>query len=376
MNARTTAAQREVAAPPADRAPRLLPSRGAVPVLLSEHLAQHGDPPYDGSRSLIRVIRDAGLTSRDGTGRSVHVEMTAVADAGRPGRSPVVYAHAAQGEPASAKDTALLWHSPQLVFDGLQLAAAAVGASHAFLFIRDSGKLREFLRNALADRARDGLDPVSAQLTEVAPRFFFADPDENRNQPALVFEPGTGEVPALVENVETLAHVALIARYGAAWFRRLGMADDPGTMLCTVRQPDGGTDIVEVPTGTLLGDIVTIDQQTQAVLVGGYHGSWLQTWQAAPMPLSTAVPGLFAALPADRCGLAETARVARYLASASPRRHPDGTIRFIRSALRVFSDELRRHEEGGCRATTDRPFLPVTLGKGPVGIMAIRVNAR
>jgi hypothetical protein len=365
MNARTTVAQREVAPPPADRAPRLLPGRGAVPVLLTEHLAQHGDPPYDGSRRLIRVLRDAGLTGRDGTGRLVHAEMMAVADAGLPGRPPVVYAHAAQGEPASAKDTTLLWHSPQLVFDGLQLAAAAVGASHAFLFIKyaPNGKLREFLRHALADRARDGFDPVPAQLTEVPPRFLFTDPDENRDQPTLVFEPGTGEVPALVQNVETLAHVALIARYGAAWFRALGRADDPGTMLCTVRQPDGGTDIVEVPTGTLIGDIVMIDQRTQAVLVGGYHGFWLQTWQAAPMPLSTAVPGLFAALPADRCGLAETARVARYLASASPRRHPDGTIRFIRSALRVFSDELRRHEQGGCRATTDRPFLPVTLGK-------------
>ncbi len=120
--------------------------------------------------------------------------------------------------------------------------------------------------------------------------------------------------------------------------------------------------------------------------------------------------GVLAALPADRCGLVETARVARYLALESAgqcgpclnglpavaaalaelaglagRRpdsravsdlirwaglaegrgachHPDGTVRFIRSALRVFEAEVRAHQRGRCGAGSSLPFLPVPAG--------------
>lgn len=58
---------------------------------------------------------------------------------------------------------------------------------------------------------------------------------------------------------------------------------------------------------------------TAAVLVGGYHGTWIPTAQAAQLPLDagTLGAGVLATLPADRCGLTETARVLRYLALQS-----------------------------------------------------------
>src|SRR5262249_61328869 len=108
---------------------------------------------------------------------------------------------------------------------------------------------------------------------------------------------------ALVQNVETLAHLALIARYGAAWFRLAGTETEPGSMLATLHLADGRMSVAEVPLGTGLADLLGLDPvhhsgaadpgggivasasgQVQAVLVGGYHGAWLPAPEAAPPP--------------------------------------------------------------------------------------------
>jgi NADH:ubiquinone oxidoreductase subunit F (NADH-binding) len=346
---------------PAHRVWRLLPERGAVPVVLADHLARHGLPP--GCPALIEMLRDAGLTGRDRSGRPVHAVLAEAVAALRSGGTPVVLARAELGEPASRKDTGLLWMSPHLVLDGLQLAAAAVGVPQARLCLgrQPNGRLRDSLEAALADRAKTGLNDVPVEITDASGEPAGAGP---------ATEPPAGP-PVLVANVETLAHVALIARYGAAWFRSVGTDTEPGTMLCTVRQLDGQTDIVEAAIGAPVGDLVTLDRHTQAVLAGGYHGVWLPAAQAASLPLSNAglrqaqlrLPGasvgagVLAALPDDRCGLAETSRLARYLAAESR----FGAARLVHGAMGVFGEEVRLHEKGRCRASGNRPFLPVPL---------------
>lgn len=330
-------------------------------MVLADHLARHGPPPD--CPALIETLRDAGLTGRDSSGRSVHAALAEAVAAPRGEGTPVVLARAELGEPASRKDTALLWMSPHLVLDGLQLAAAAVGARRARLSPggQPNGRLRDSLQAALTDRAEAGLDGVPVEIADVTGGFAGADQATERPAGPTV----------LVANVETLAHVALIARHGAAWFRSLGTATEPGTMLCTVRQPDGKTDIVEASIGAPVGDLVTLDRNTQAVLAGGYHGTWLPAARAASLPLSNAglrqvqmrLPGasvgagVLAALPDDRCGLVETSRVARYLAAESG----FGAARLVHCALGVFGEEVRLHEKGRCRASSNRPFLPVPL---------------
>jgi NADH:ubiquinone oxidoreductase subunit F (NADH-binding) len=233
-----------------------------------------------------------------------------------------------------------------------------------------------------------------------------------RFKPPRVFERGVVGRPTLVHNVETLAHMALIARYGPVWFRAVGTPGEPGSMLCTLHQADGRRDVVETGLGTPLRDLLQLDG-TQAVLSGGYHGAWVPAADAARMTLSNqdlqpagafVGAGVLVALPAGRCGIAETARVARYLALesagqcgpcfnglpriaaaldevASPRpdpravtdmirwaglvegrgacHHPDGTTRFVRSALHVFREEIRNHSAGRCVDPAREPFLPL-----------------
>jgi NADH:ubiquinone oxidoreductase subunit F (NADH-binding) len=430
-------AEREAALPPARGFPRLLPDVGVVPVELGDHVARHGPVPYRGApRLLMEEVRASGLTGRGGAAFPVHRKLTAVADASRAGRSPgairrpgasrspVVVGNGAEGEPASSKDKSLLWLAPHLVLDGLQLAAEAVGARTAYLYLHASpnGRLRDRLRGALADRARAGADRLPVDIAEAPPRFLAGQESALVNRigggpaipgytPPRVFEHGIGGAPTLVQNVETLAHLALIARHGAAWFRAVGTHDEPGSMLCTVRQTDERTDVVETAIGTPLPVLLGLTD-ARAVLVGGYHGAWVPAAQAPRLSLSNASlrpygsflgAGVLAALPADRCGLAETARVARYLAVESagqcgpclnglPRiatalaslaglrpharvladlerwsslvvrrgacQHPDGTVRLVRSALDVFRDEIRQHERGRCTGTTTRGFLP------------------
>ena len=82
--------------------------------------------------ALIEEAGAAGLTGRGGAAFPVASKLAAVATAGG---SAVAVANGAEGEPASSKDAALLWYAPHLVLDGLQLAAEAVGARTAYLYV-------------------------------------------------------------------------------------------------------------------------------------------------------------------------------------------------------------------------------------------------
>jgi NADH:ubiquinone oxidoreductase subunit F (NADH-binding) len=406
--------------------PRLLPADGR-PAGLPAHLEQHGPLPYRGGAGrLIPDVTESGLTGRGGAGFPVGRKLTAVAAAGR---RPVVVANGAESEPLSAKDKTLLRYSPHLVLDGLQLAAEAVGARRTVLYLHADLALRNQLIGLLSERRSGGLDRADVEVVAAPPRFLSGQETAAVNvinggaavpafTPPRTFERGVGGQPTLVQNVETLAHLALIARYGAAWFRGIGTADEPGSMLCTIRQADGSSAVAEAALGTPLRDLLGFPGHVQAVLVGGYHGAWLPAGRAERLALSdaglrpsgaSAGAGVLAALPAAACGLAEMARVARYLALESagqcgpclnglPRiataltelsgsrpdgcviadlerwaglvegrgacHHPDGAIRFVRSGLQVFAGEIRSHQQGMCTAAAGRAFLPVPAGPG------------
>jgi two-component system, OmpR family, sensor kinase len=152
-----------------DGLPRLLPAAG-VPAGLAAHLGRHGPVPYRGApRALIPDVRASGLTGRGGAAFPTYRKLEAVA-AARPGRA-VVVGNAAEGEPASRKDEALLTLAPHLVLDGLQLAAEAVGAGRAILYVRHDVLRRTRIETQILERPATGLDRVAVEVMAAPGRF-------------------------------------------------------------------------------------------------------------------------------------------------------------------------------------------------------------
>jgi NADH:ubiquinone oxidoreductase subunit F (NADH-binding) len=378
---------------------------------LETHLAEYGPLPALGPSQIVAAAREAGLTGRGGAGFPIWRKLSAVAAAGRPA---VVIANAAEGEPASGKDKALLAYQPNLILDGLQLAARATGARTAHFYAPAAalGPIR-----ALLSARRDAV-PVTLHA---APDAFVSGEESAvaaavagggavpRDKLVRITDAGVGGAPTLVQNVETLAHLALIARYGPGWFRSTGTPAEPGTFLATVSGAVAAPGVVEVPLGVRLGDLLAAaggpSSPLQAVLVGGYHGGWVPADLALAVSREAMAPfgaspgaGVVVALSAETCGLRETARIAGYLASQTagqcgpcvnglPRiaatltdlagtdlvghrarpglpaeverlarlvtgrgacRHPDGTARLVLSALRAFESDVHAHLTGRC----------------------------
>ncbi len=407
----------------AGRRPRPPAAGGlCLPTDLEQHIQAHGPLPYQDGPGLAAAVEAAGLTGRGGAAFPTHLKLQAVLAAGAPA---VVVANGAESEPASAKDKTLLSVRPHLVLDGLQLAAEAVRARQAFLYVHRNPELLHSLRDAIAERTGRRLDRIAVRLVEAPARFLAGEKTALASRisggnalPRFgrppVSKRGVGGAPTLVQNVETLAHMALIARRGPEWFREVGTTGEPGSMICTIHTGERSVQVIETAIGTPLRSLLPLEvPATQAVLIGGYHGTWLPTVEAASLPLANAAlrplgaavgAGILAALPVGRCGLAESAGVVRYLAlesagqcgpclNALPRiasalaaladlrpppemranllrwaglverrgacHHPDGTVRFVRSALVAFAHEDASHQQGRCSATDPRPFLPV-----------------
>ena len=329
-----------LAPPRAAELPRLLAGlKPGRPMPLDEHLARYGriDLPRG---LLLRELEASGLAGRGGAGFPVARKLRAVAERRR---RPVVVVNAAEGEPLSDKDKALARHLPQLVLDGAVALAGELGARRVVVVHAAAARSeRAALTAALAERMQRRLDRgceievvavpdglVSGQETAIV-RYLNGGPALPLFAPPRPFESGVGGRPTLVQNAETAAHVALLARFGADWFREIGTGTEPGSALFTVTGAVARPGVYEAALGTGLRELVARAGgpagQPRAVLIGGYAGAWFDARDAARLTLDGATlgaaggilgVGAIAVLPQGACGLCETAGVARYLAGQS-----------------------------------------------------------
>ena len=414
---------------------RLLPSAKAatMPKALALHRHELGPLPDRLPDEALSCIHASGLRGRGGASFPTGVKWQAVAERSR--RDAVVVVNAAEGEPASRKDDALLRMRPHLVLDGAVLAARSVGATDAVVYVRErSGSARRAVEAALAERADTdhirwhvALAPdvyVAGEETAVIRRLN-GGPARPTPVPPRPYERGVAGRPTLVQNVETLAHAALILRHGADWFRTAGTATCPGTALFTVWTQQR-RQVVEAELGTRLGALLestgVSSADAAAILLGGYFGRFLTVDEVADLVLdetllhdvdATLGCGVVAVIPRRVCPLAEASRIAAYLAretagqcgpcvrglpaiseatarlvrGGAPARaaladlerwagqvagrgachHPDGAVRLVASVQTALAAEIDKHARTGpCERTGLRSTLPgvppVTLG--------------
>ncbi|HZS14499.1 MAG TPA: NADH-ubiquinone oxidoreductase-F iron-sulfur binding region domain-containing protein [Candidatus Dormibacteraeota bacterium] len=371
-----------------------------APESLDSHLARLGHLPT-GSREVIDVLDAAGLRGRGGAAFPVATKWRAVAERSR--RDAVVLVNGAEGEPLSAKDRLVMETRPHLVLDGALLAARTVRAREVVVYVgEEHRRALAVMQHALGERSaqeRRSTRVLAAPARYVAGEESAAVHFVNEGvalpttTPPRVFERGVAGRPTLVQNVETLAHVALAARHGGAV---------RGTALLTLSGAVPRRGVLEVAEGSSIGEALGRaggpGDHGGALLLGGYFGGWVDLDQAAAMPVDAAWLrsagmalgcGVVAVLPASRCGVAETARILGWLAEQSARqcgpcvfglraiaeavqriaerrpqegdlhrverwsqqlagrgacKHPDGAAALLQSALRVFAGDFTMNQ--------------------------------
>ncbi len=393
------------------------PPPGAGTERLFEHRARLGPlPPARDRRAIIPVLEASALLGRGGAGFPVGRKWRSVAE--RRAGDALVVVNGAEGEPLSAKDRAVMTLRPHLLIDGALLAADAIGSGQIVMYVGvEHERARDAVGAALAEREPDEqrrirlvaapTGYVSGEASAVV--HYLNDGVALPTWLARPWERGVNDQPTLVQNVESLAHTALIARFGDAWYRSAGRAETAGTALVTMAGAVARPGVREIEYGTPIAEAVALaggaTERIDAVLAGGYFGAWHEARAVGDLPLDPAAfsraggsfgCGIVWLKPEAECGVAATARIMAYMAGESAAqcgpctfglaalaaavgrvatlqaaaddlgrierwagllpdrgacRHPDGAAGMLASALRVFGDEFVRHaRHGRCAA--------------------------
>jgi NADH:ubiquinone oxidoreductase subunit F (NADH-binding) len=393
------------------------PSHASGYERIDDHQRRLGAAPA-GGRWLIDVLQQSGLRGRGGAWFPTWRKWAGVAEYSD--GHAVVVVNASEGEPLSAKDRTLIGLRPHLVLDGAVLAAQTLGADDIVVYLSRGGRDPDrTLQQAVKERVRAGRLEPPIRIVRTAHRYIAGESSAvisrvsgGPSKPQFTLhrsaEKGVDDRPTLIQNTETLAHVAMVARFGGDWFRKLGTQWSPGSALMTlcgnVRHPG----VYEVDLAAGLGGVLEAAGGTitpaGGALLGGYFGSWLPPSLLGTLPLDVDTLrtkhgaafgcGVLAVLPQSGCGVVEAARIFSYLAAESAgqcgpcvnglaaiseamdriaisdagpsdlarvRRwidmvrgrgachHPDGAVGLLSSALTVFDDHLTRQHFSGRR---------------------------
>ena len=255
---------------------------------LDAHLARLGALPRERDRrDLIGDLEASGLLGRGGAGFPVGRKWRTIAE--RPSGRAVVVVNGAEGEPASFKDRTLMAHRPHLVIDGAILAAEAVDADEIVFYVGAEHEAAVAAIGRAIERAAARVPAArsassrrrSATSPARRPRPSTSSTPATRGRPRRrrgSRERGVGGAPTLVQNVESLAYAALIARVGERLVPIRGRGSDPRHGPGHRHGRGRGPGVREIELGTTVGEVAAAAgaraDGISAVVLGGYFGTW------------------------------------------------------------------------------------------------------
>ena len=394
---------------------------------LAAHTEIFGPLPRMSADELIAMASQVDLRGQGGAAFPFARKLKAVIDGAKKTNQPtIVVVNAAEGEPGSFKDKMLMIRSPYLILSGAALVAEATEAEEIIVGVTGNELANRSIEAAIA--AEPGLRKM-VRVVQQPDRFISGESGAlvrgiNGKKPVppgrktLAAERGVDDLPTLLSNASTYAQLSVLALLGPTRFASVGVPEEPGTVLLSVSGSAKHPAVVECPTGVPLGAVLDICQAPagDGVLIGGYHGMWLDAEAAYQVPVGreglaaaggTFGTGIVLPLGDGTCPLGEVSRIANYLAGESSgqcgpcklglpsiaralaaivdgsggiealdaaRRaaatvtgrgacaHPDGTTRFVLSALEVFTEDLAAHVFHSSCGRPVRGILPLPDG--------------
>lgn len=235
---------------------------------------------------VIREVKASGLRGRGGAGFSCGVKWELARRA--KGRAKYLICNADEGEVGTFKDRYLIQNDPFSLIEGLAIAAYALGAAQAYIYLRAEYRyLKDLLAGAIAQSRQQGyLEGLAIEIREGAGAYICGEESalmnsiegrrgEARYKPPFPPASGLFGQPTIINNVETLANLPLILSRGAAWYRKLGTAQSKGSKLFCVSGDVARPGVYELELGSSLRELVEElagARDIKLVQVGGSTG--------------------------------------------------------------------------------------------------------
>ena len=237
-----------------------------------------------GPEKIIAEIKASNLRGRGGAGFPCGTKWELARKS--PGDEKYVICNADEGEVGTFKDRYIIRHDPFTLLEGIGIAAFAIGAKKAYIYLRaEYRSLLGDLKNAIDGAAAKGFLDLPVEIREGAGAYVCGEESalmnsiegrrgEARFRPPFPPTSGLFGKPTIINNVETLMNIAPIIAKGAAWFSRLGTPKSTGTKVFSVSGDVERPGVYEVVMGSRLSDVLTLAgaKQVKMVQIGGATG--------------------------------------------------------------------------------------------------------
>lgn len=216
---------------------------------------------------VIEEVKNSGLRGRGGAGFPCGVKWGLARAA--EGDEKFLICNADEGEVGTFKDRYILQNDPFSVIEGIAIAAYAIGAAEAYIYLRgEYHYLYGGLAGAIEQAKEKGyLEDLQIRIQEGAGSYVCGEESalmnsiegkrgESRYRPPFPPTSGLFDKPTIINNVETLMNIPGIILKGAEWYQELGTDESKGTKVLSVSGDVENPGIYEVELGCSLKEVV------------------------------------------------------------------------------------------------------------------------